>query len=364
MFILSFLNPDRINYPEYYGHSVCLMIQSAMEVFQVAMSLVSNVCNFSHHRSNVPTSNLLIHQHDCYELYYMVSGDMHFIYDGTEYALAPHTMILVVPGALHGIQVLSEETYERYTFHFVPQIFPRERQDFMLRLLPNLNTVRSRTSPIPFFLEHCEKLPVLSVLQTILALPDRHSDPAVQRFFSSSLLESLLIQLYLAEAKKPSFQPPRPTAEDPPELAQILDYLRRHPNERITLARLSERFFISRSQLNNLFQRYYHTSVMDYVASQRLSYGRKLLQSGIPAAEAASYIGYGDYSTFYRAYQRHFGHPPAEDKGNPNEGSHTSGWASSILFADPEEPMKASGISDQAEFPDISFENNAYDPLE
>ena len=186
MFVLSLFNPYRINYPESYGQSVFPMIQSAMGVFQVAMSLVSNVCNFSHHRSNVATSNLLIHQHDAYELYYMVSGNMHFIYDGTEYALAPHTMILVVPGALHGIQILSEETYERYTFHFVPQIFPRERQDFMLRLLPNLNTVRSRTSPIPFFLEHCEKLPILSVLETILALPDRHSDPFLRKKISGT----------------------------------------------------------------------------------------------------------------------------------------------------------------------------------
>lgn len=330
----------------------------------MAMNLVSNVYNFSHHRSNVVTSNLLIHQHECYELYYMVSGNMHFIYDGTEYALSPHTLLLVVPGALHGIQVLTEETYDRYTFHFVPQAFPRERQAPLFRLLPNLKTVRNRTSPIPFFLEDCKSLSVQPVLDAILALPDQFSDPEAQRFLASSLLEGLLIRLYLSRAKNPSFQPPRPVKEDPPELAQILDYLRRHPSEHISLARLSERFFISRSQLNNLFQRYYHTSVMDYVSSQRLSYARKLLQSGIPAVEAASAIGYADYSTFYRAYSRYFGHAPAQDKGSPGEGTATPGWSAVIPFADPEESMRTLSHLDKAEFPDISFENNAYDPLE
>ena len=84
-------------------------------------NLVSDHCNFSYHRSNAATSAFLIHQHDCYELYYYISGDLRFLYDGTEYAPAPHTMFLVVPGVLHGIHVLSDTTYERYTFHFTPR---------------------------------------------------------------------------------------------------------------------------------------------------------------------------------------------------------------------------------------------------
>ena len=109
-------------------------------------SLVSDHCNFSYHRSNAATSAFLIHQHDCYELYYYISGDLRFLYDGTEYAPAPHTMFLVVPGVLHGIHVLSDTTYERYTFHFTPRFFARERQDLLHRLLPNLESVRKRAS--------------------------------------------------------------------------------------------------------------------------------------------------------------------------------------------------------------------------
>ena len=328
------------------------------------MGLVSNVYNFSRHRSNVKTANLLIHQHDCFELYYMVSGNMHFIYDGTEYALSPHTMILIAPGALHGIQILSEETYDRYTFHFVPQLFPRERQSMLLRLLPTLKTVRSRSSPIPFFLEHCEHTAIQPALDSILNLPNQQSDPDTQRFFASSILEGLLVNLYLRQAARPSFPPPRLAVEDPPELAPVLDYLRRHPEERLTLSHLSERFFVSRSQLNNLFQRYYHTSVMDYIASQRLSYARKLLQSGMPATEVAVTIGYADYSTFYRAYHHHFGHPPTQDKRSPGDSGMGSGWAQVIPFADSEDSVRAEIVSEKAEFPDISFEDNAYDPLE
>ena len=96
---------------------------------------------------------------------------------------------------------------------------------------------------------------------------------------------------------------------------------------------------------------------MGYVTLQRLSYAQKLLQSGIPAAEAAAAIGYSDYSTFYRAYLRHMGHPPMDDKGSTE--SELSG-----AFSDPLIPMVGSASREGEQFPDISFENNAYDPLE
>ena len=328
-----------------------------MEVNAMPGFLKSSCYNFSYHRSNATTPDFLIHQHDCYELYYYVSGDMRFLYDGTEYALSPHTLILVVPGALHGIRVFSEQVYERYTFHFTSGIFSREREGLLLRLLPTLESVRKRNSYIPFFLEGCDRYPIRKKLDTILSLPDLDSGPENEHILASSLMEALLIHLYLIHAKDASLASPRPAEKDPPELAEIMDYLRRHPSERITLDRLSRRFYISRSQLNNLFQRHYHTGVMGYITLQRLSYAQKLLRSGIPAAEAAAAIGYSDYSTFYRAYLRHMGHSPADDKGNADIE-----WNGSPFG--PEFAMEAYGSRSTDKFPDISFENNAYDPLE
>ena len=328
-----------------------------MEVIRMPGSLVSSHCNFTYHRSNAATPAYIIHQHDCYELYYYISGDLHFLYDGTEYAPAPHTMLLVVPGLLHGLHVLSEATYERYTFHFTTGFFARERQDLLSRLLPNLESVRKRNSFIPFYLEQGERFQIRGMLDTILSLPDHHSDPKTQLQLASVIMESLLVKLYLNRGENASFILPRPVEKDPPELAPILDYLRRQPSERITLEQLSQRFYVSRSQLNNLFQRHFHTSVMGYVTLQRLSYAQKLLRSGIPAAEAAAAIGYSDYSTFYRAYLRHMGHPPMEDKGSME--SDLNG-----VFSDPLIPMAGSASQEGDEFPDISFENNAYDPLE
>ena len=47
-----------------------------------------------------------------------------------------------------------------------------------------------------------------------------------------------------------------------------------------------------------------------------MAHVQTLLSIGIPPAQAASRVGFADYTTFYRAYVRSFGHPPSADSGS------------------------------------------------
>ena len=44
----------------------------------------ANYC-LAHNISHVSSDHFLIHSHPFYELYYFLSGDVHFLYDGIEY---------------------------------------------------------------------------------------------------------------------------------------------------------------------------------------------------------------------------------------------------------------------------------------
>ena len=41
---------------------------------------------------------------------------------------------------------------------------------------------------------------------------------------------------------------------------------------------------------------------------------QQLLINGVPATQAASLAGFGDYTAFYRAYVKRFGHAPSHDR--------------------------------------------------
>lgn len=62
--------------------------------------------------------------------------------------------------------------------------------------------------------------------------------------------------------------------------------------------------------MNKVFRKATGTTVFDYLLHKRITAAQQLLITGYSAQEAASQAGFGDYSSFYRAYTRINGHSP------------------------------------------------------
>ena len=77
---------------------------------------------------------------------------------------------------------------------------------------------------------------------------------------------------------------------------------------------LAGTFYMSKNHLTSIFKRATGTTVARYILYKRMAVVRGELSAGIPAAEAASNAGFGDYSSFFRAYKKMFGCAPT-DKG-------------------------------------------------
>ena len=96
--------------------------------------------------------------------------------------------------------------------------------------------------------------------------------------------------------------------------SSLLRYIDEHFTEPITLDTLSARFYVSKSQLNQTFRQMTGTTVIDYIIRKRIAYAQQLLLNGVSAAQAGAAAGFGDYTSFYRAYKKHFGCSPNHDK--------------------------------------------------
>ena len=49
-----------------------------------------------------------------------------------------------------------------------------------------------------------------------------------------------------------------------------------------------------------------------FLPQRRLIAAKVLLQDGLPAEQISARVGFGDYSSFYRAFKREYGISPAE----------------------------------------------------
>ena len=75
---------------------------------------------------------------------------------------------------------------------------------------------------------------------------------------------------------------------------------------------LAEKFYISKYHLSHEFQRHVGTSVGRYILKKRLQIARRLLSQGSKPNNVFGGCGFGDYTSFYRAFKAEYGTSPRE----------------------------------------------------
>ena len=260
---------------------------------------------FAHNISHRSTESFLIHDHGTYELHYFVRGNAKWLINGAEYPCVPHTMMLFPPNVFHGIRIYDEEPYERFTLHFTPDHISLERRAALTRMLPRAE----KTGGIPCLRKNMEGTAMYALFQQMDVLA-AHSEPMREKL-APVFLEALIGTIGLAATPEAAAHESAPVS---PVQENIITYLNGHFTEPVTLDSLAERFFISKHHLNRSFRKATGTTVRDYLISKRVTYVQQLLINGVPATQAAALAGFGDYTAFYRAYVKRFGHAPSQDR--------------------------------------------------
>lgn len=106
-------------------------------------------------------------------------------------------------------------------------------------------------------------------------------------------------------------EPVEPHSDD--KLAPVLQYLRQHYAEPLTVDRIAEQTHLSKYYLCHLFRRQMGLTLMDYLYEHRLSVARQqLLSSGMPISAIAQNCGFGSSSHFCTLFRCREGMSPRE----------------------------------------------------
>lgn len=269
------------------------------------IQLISSAYDIAQNISHLASDKFLIHSHPFYELHYFVRGNVEFNYRGRVFPLRPNGLTLIAPNVPHGLRVLSTAPYERYTLHFVPSLLREETQELLLGLFePDQTEAGANDNYMPG-MDRYGVLALIENLMRLVSLPDK-----VQVLLAPPLLEGILCCVASARAVPCASQP---CALDSISLEQqIFDYIHDHYMESLSLDQLAERFYCSKSYLNNICHKRQGTTMMNYVKKSRLAYASDLIDNGYPATQAAAAAGFGEYSSFFRAYVKNYDHAPSQ----------------------------------------------------
>ena len=96
-------------------------------------------------------------------------------------------------------------------------------------------------------------------------------------------------------------------------VSKILNYLNEHYAENLSLEKISEKFFISKSNLSHYFKRETGLSPIQYMMQRRIGEAQSLLvETSLPIQEIEFQLGFNDSAHFSKMFKKYVGVTPKE----------------------------------------------------
>ena len=251
------------------------------------------------------------HYHEFCKLLLLVSGSGGYCADGQRYGLQSGDVVLLANRCVHRPEFAPDQPYERIILYISP--------DFLRRNSTADCDLTACFSPAQGHVLRPEGALRQRLHNLALAMERELSGRDYGReILAGGILLRMLVEIGRAlqhsQAQRP--EPIHPTDE---RIRGLLAYVDRHIGEELTVDRLAARCYLSKYHMMRLFRAETGQSVTGYITLRRLNLARELIGKGMSATESCFAVGFGSYSSFTRAYHRHFGTTPTGRNMNARE---------------------------------------------
>ena len=93
---------------------------------------------------------------------------------------------------------------------------------------------------------------------------------------------------------------------------QLEEYIQDHLQEHLSLDELAKKFFVSKYHIAHVFKDNIGLSVHQFITKKRLKLCQEAISGNMSITEAYHKFGFGDYSSFYRAFKKEYGISPKD----------------------------------------------------
>ena len=247
------------------------------------------------------------HFHDFNKIVIFISGNVTYLIEGKAYRLKPWDILLVSSSEVHKTIVDAAGTYER------------------MIIWVNSNFLMKHNSPDSnlltcFDIATREKRNLLRLDPELLRqgkyiLSQLKEEYGKEGFGSQILKNSLFLQfiIYLNRLYlKPEAIKHQEDGEYNESIGAVIRYINENLCEDMSVESLASRFYMSRYHLMHKFKSQTGYTIHSYILQKRLIMANTLIKSGKSMSEACSDCGFGDYSSFVRAFKKMYGLSPKQ----------------------------------------------------
>lgn len=258
-----------------------------------------------HYRDPRPDT-VEVHHHDFYEVYLFLGNEMEYWVDGSILHLQAGDLLLISPMELHRPIVKPDTSvYERIVLWINKSYLENLSNE-------SVNLTRCFDNTIP---THTNLLrPTNAQRYDIMTRLGELVRESYSNDYGGQLCASGIFLQFMVELNRMAMQSNihLEEKEEPPKLiAQVLTYIGEHYNEDLSLDSLAQQFFVSKYHLSHEFTRAVGVGVYRYIMLKRLLTAKQLLTDGLAPGEVYGKCGFGDYTTFFRAFKAEYGISPS-----------------------------------------------------
>lgn len=246
-----------------------------------------------------------LHNHDFYEFYLYLSGDVTYLIEGKSYNLKSGDIVLINTRELHRAVINSMKVpYERIVL-WINKSF--------------LNELSTPETDLTQCFENVEKANVIRAdfqiqqnvraqLSKLLEL-ENYKGLGKDLLYKAYIIE-LIIQLNnLVLSHKSDFDIDVTKSS---LIDGIVEYINNHINEELTIDELSKEFYLSKFHLSREFKKYTGTTIHRYIVQKKLIQAKELILKNYPINSVYKQSGFGDYSNFFRAFKNEYSISPKQ----------------------------------------------------
>lgn len=283
-----------------------------MDIKKFVLSYYSNATeNFHINEITKPREALSLHNHDYYQIYYLKSGKLIHHLEAVSAELKAGDVFIIPPSLPHYIETASKDLCF-YSISFMPSYIAENVRSnkFVADFIHGITDLSSEGA-VPSLTLRSEDIALADTL--VLKIMQEFSGNMIGKDVlirsSLSLLLSVFARAYLDE----QFENIR-FASEREAILHCLGYIKNHLSEQMTLHEMAKRTAMSKSSFCESFRKITGETFNKYLNRERVEAAAALIKSGKLVFEAAMEVGYGDSSTFYRNFKKHFGVSPSEYK--------------------------------------------------
>ena len=248
-----------------------------------------------------------MHIHDCYELYYSISGGKQFLIDNRFYSISPGDLFVINQYESHKLTQIDNSVHER----IVLSIYP----DFVRRLstaetdLDYCFSNRDSRFQHRLSLDRASRQRFLYYVNKITSA-DGYAHDIIEQAAFLELLAMINALMMNALSDSHAAEPPVSDYKYNQQVNDILAYINQNIGQNITVERLAASFFLSESYICRIFKQATGTTINKYITARRISIAKAHLNAGDSVGVAFEKSGFGDYSSFFKAFTKAVGVSP------------------------------------------------------